>query len=278
MQAPDTCQPKSRAWLEAAVEAPVVVALRGAGEPSLLADEDVHWLPIGQVEALLAHFRSRGVGEAVLAGKVPKTLLFGGRAGDAERSGGIDALELDARAIALLSALPDRRDDSILGAIADTLADEGVRLTPQVEWADGLLPGVGPQASVKPSDQEWLDVRFGWAIAKAIAGLDVGQTVVVKKQAVLAIEAIEGTDAAIARAGALGGEGGVVIKVAKPNQDPRFDVPAIGAATIEGMRGSGARLLAYEAGETLLLERDRVLREADAAGIAIVGVPPGGPE
>ena len=246
----------------------VVVALRGAAESEALTEVgDVRWLPVGQIEAILAHFRSRGVRQAVMAGKVAKGPLL---ASPAE-------LDLDERAIALLESLPDRSDASILGVIADTLAREGVELAAQADWVPDLVPGAGVLGTVRPNGEQLSEIGFGWPIAKAVAELDVGQTVVVKGRAVLAVEAIEGTDSAIERAGVLGGAGAVVVKVPRPSQDPRFDTPAFGIGTVGAMERAGARMLAFEADATLMLDRSRVVEAADAAGIALLGVPAEGP-
>lgn len=144
----------------------------------------------------------------------------------------------------------------------------------QAELAPELWAGEGTLGRVEPTPEQLADVAFGWPVAKALGEVDVGQTVVVKGRAVLAVEAIEGTDAAIRRGCALGEEGACVVKVAKPGQDPRFDVPAIGLATIRSLVEGKASLLAVEAGRTVVLEREALLREADARGIAVVGVSP----
>jgi DUF1009 family protein len=210
---------------------------------------------------MLEALRASGVREAVLAGRMPKALLYQDEA----------RLRLDERAVEVLQGLADRSDDSILGALADLLLGEGIRLIAQAELVPELLPGPGVLGAVAPSDDQRADVAFGWPIARAIAGLDVGQTVVVKDCAVLAVEAVEGTDAAIRRAGEVA-SGGCVVKVAKPRQDPRFDVPTVGLGTLEVLSESGASLLAFEAERTLVLDRADLTARADAAGIVVWAV------
>ena len=223
----------------------------------------VTWLHPGEVEAALEALRAAGVREAVLAGKVHKAALFASP----------PALRADAAARELVGALRDRRDDSILAALAALLEGRGIRLLPQAALVPELLAGEGPLGCERPSPAQEADVAFGWPIARAIADLDVGQTVVVKDGAVLAVEAIEGTDAAIRRAGAIA-PGACVIKVAKPRQDPRFDVPAIGLGTVVALVEARARVLAVEAGHTLVLEREAMIEAADFHGIALLGLAP----
>jgi len=238
------------------------VAVRELAEPRLeeLVDE-LHWVHPGEVGSAVAAFRAAGVREAVMAGKVAKGRLVADRA----------ALHLDGQAEGLLAQLPDFEDDSVLGKVADFLESLGIRLLPQHALCPELLAGEGVLTKTAPSEAQWADFAFGFPIAKAIGGLDIGQTVVVKDRAVLAVEAIEGTDAAIRRGGALAA-GASVVKVAKPEQDPRFDVPAIGPDTVATLSEAGIAALAFEAGATLVLERDELVRVADAHGIAIAGV------
>jgi DUF1009 family protein len=241
----------------------IAVAFHGDTETAL-ADEvdELHWLHLGELETLIARFRAAGARRAVMAGKVLKTNLFGDLA----------RLKPDARASALIAGLRTRSDDSILGAIADELAGEGITLLPQAALVPELLAGEGTLGSVEPTAGQRRDVAFGWPVAKALGAFDVGQTVVVRERAVLAVEAIEGTDAAVARGAALGGPGATVIKVAKPRQDPRFDMPAVGLGTLEVLASGNVAVLAVEADRTLLLDRAEFLREADRRGIAVLGV------
>jgi DUF1009 family protein len=237
------------------------IAFHGQTDPRLEGGAEVTWLHPGQVGAALATLRAAGVREAVMAGKVPKLGLVAQPA----------SLRPDAEALRLLAALRDRRDDSILGALADFLEERGIRLLAQADWVPEWVVGAGVLGAVAPTERQLADAEFGVPIAAAIAGLDIGQTVVVADRAVLAVEAIEGTDAAIRRAGALA-SGATVVKVAKPSQDPRFDVPAVGRATLDAMREARAGLLAVEASRTLVLEREAFVVEADRLGIAVIGV------
>jgi DUF1009 family protein len=239
------------------------VALEGFADPGLADAVDACTrLPVGQLERLFAFLRSEAVQQVVLAGKVPKRLLF-------ESPG---SLQADATAITLLATLGDRKDDSILSSFARALEAEGFELVAQAELAPELLAAEGPLGAVVPGPAQLADVAFAWPIAKALGELDIGQTVVVEGRAVLALEAIEGTDAAIRRGCALGRGGACAVKVAKPQQDPRFDVPAVGLETVRALAEGRGGLLAVEAGRTLLLEREAMVREADATGIALLGV------
>lgn len=241
----------------------VAIAFRGITDPGLESEVDeLRWQALGELQAALDFLRERGALEAVMAGKVSKIHL----------AGGVEALRPDARAARLLGTLSDLNDDTILGAIADELEREGIRISPQAALVPNLLAGEGVLGRVDPTPSQWDDIRFGWPIAKAIAGLDIGQTVVVHDRAVLAVEALEGTDEAIRRAGKLGRPGLCIVKVAKPDQDPRFDLPAVGLETIECAAGAGAAVLAFEAGSTLVLDRPELIRRADEAEIALVGV------
>ncbi|MGH7337688.1 MAG: LpxI family protein [Myxococcota bacterium] len=238
------------------------VALRDQTRPEIEgAVESITWIYPGEVGVGLAAFRAAGVREVVMAGKVTKSDLFQNP----------DALRLDANAAGMIDALGDRKDDTILGRLADFLETLGLRLLPQYALTPELLAAPGVLTKTQPTEAQRADIAFGFPIAKAIGGLDIGQTVVVKDRAVLAVEAIEGTDAAIRRAGAIA-PGACAVKVAKPSQDPRFDVPTIGAATVAVLAEARIAVLAIEAGATVVLERDEVVREADAHGIAIVAV------
>jgi len=239
----------------------VAIAFPGRTDPALDAHAEVTWLHPGEVGAALGVLREAGVCEAAMVGKVPKAALVSQFA----------ELRPDAEALRLLAGLGDWRDDSILGAIADLLEKHGIRLMAQADLLPDLVGGLGVLGAVEPTAAQRADVTFGFGIAKALAGLDVGQTVVVKDKAVLAVEAIEGTDAAIRRAGE-SASGACVVKVSKPSQDPRFDVPTIGPGTLAALRDAKAALLAFEAGRTLVLDRDDLAVEADAHGIALLGV------
>jgi len=241
------------------------IGLHGLADPSLGAEVDrCEWRHLGELEEILDALGRSGAREVALAGKTPKALLWQQR----------DRLRIDARARALLAGLASRNDDALLGAIAELLEKQGFALASQLELAAELVAPEGLIAGRALNDAEVQDVAFGFPIARALGGLDVGQSVVVQNRAVLALEAIEGTDAMIARG--LGfaerGRPACAVKVAKPNQDPRFDVPAIGADTVRALAAGGGSALAVEAGRTLVLDRDELAREAERAGIAVVGV------
>ena len=241
------------------------VAFHGETDPELAANVDcITWLHLGELAALLDALHAAGAEDVVMAGKILKTSLYGDLA----------SLKPDARAIALFAGLRDRSDDAILGAIADILAGEGLLLRPQAELVPELLAQAGVLGGVVPGEAQRRDAAFGWRIAKALGQVDVGQTVVVRDRAVMALEAIEGTDAAIRRGALLGGPGVTVVKVAKPGQDPRFDMPAIGPDTLEVLVEAKAASLAVEAGRTLVVDRARVVELADAHGIALFGIGP----
>jgi hypothetical protein len=225
---------------------------------SACADE-VEWVNVGKLGKLINALRKRGISEAVMAGKVSKTLLYKSK------------ITPDLRAVKLLFSLKDRKDDSILLSITKELEDEGIRLLDITRFSGSLLTPEGVHTKKKPTDAEWKDIEFGWKVAKEIGKLDIGQTVVVKEQAVMAVEAIEGTDEAIRRGGMLSGEGVVVVKVSKPEQDMRFDVPAVGLQTLSIMQEVRARVLALEAHKCLILQRAALIEEANKSKITIVG-------
>jgi len=246
----------------------LAVAFRGLSDPALVQEVDeLHWLYLGEVEKLLCVFGEAGVRDLVMAGKVSKDHLYRERA----------ELRPDRRALEILEALPDRRDDAILGALARALEAEGLVLHSQAELAPGLVAGVGVLGACSPSAAQLGDMAFGWPVAKAIGALDIGQTVVVEQGSVLAVEAMEGTDAAIRRGGRLGVGGACVVKVARPGQDLRFDLPAIGLGTLEAMVEAKASALAFEAGCSVILDRDELIARADVQQIALVGFAGPGP-
>lgn len=238
------------------------VAFRDLTDPGIAREvEDVTWIHPGEVATGIAAFRAAQVRDAVMAGRVPKAALFRNP----------DALHLDGEARALIARLGDRRDDTILGMVAAHLESQGIHLLPQWAPAPELLAPVGALGSRDLTAAERADVEFALPIARRMGALDIGQTIAVKDGVVLAVEAVEGTNAAIRRAGHFAA-GACVVKVAKPQQDPRFDVPAVGAGTLAALVDAKAHALAIEAGATVVLERDELLRGADAHGIAVVGV------
>jgi DUF1009 family protein len=240
------------------------IALRDFASPELASlCSSIHWLAPGAIANALAALSASGAKEVVLAGKVPKGALFATEAAA--------ALALDARAESELAALPDRRDASILLRVVSGLEALGLRVLPQAELVPELLAGEGPLAGPAPTPQQLRDIGAGFPIARALAAADVGQTLVLHSGSVLAVEAIEGSDEAIRRGGRYA-RGATVLKVARPDQDPRFDLPAIGPDTLDALCEVGARCLAVEAGRTLLIDRERLCARAGESGIALVGV------
>ncbi|HET8635643.1 MAG TPA: UDP-2,3-diacylglucosamine diphosphatase LpxI [Acidobacteriaceae bacterium] len=229
----------------------------------------VYWLSLGELSRLIETFQREGVTRAVMAGQVKHKQIF-------------SSIRPDWRLAKLLLSLRTKNTDMLLGAVAKVLGDEGIELISSTSYLEPLLAKPGVLTRRKPSEQEERDIAYGRNVARVIAGFDIGQTVVVASQACVAIEAMEGTDSAIERAGALMGSleeeastldrSLTVIKIAKPKQDMRFDVPVIGVGTVETMRRAGATCLAIEAGRTLVFDADNVMTIADAAGIAVVAL------
>ena len=236
----------------------------------------VHWLSLGELSRLIDTFHKEGVTQAVMAGQVKHKQIF-------------SSIRPDWRLAKLLLNLRTRNTDMLLGAVAKVLADEGIELISSTAFLEPLLAQEGVLTERAPDADERKDIEYGLGVARAVAGFDIGQTVVVAAQACVAVEAMEGTDAAIERAGELmrsvdedaAGEASTlarrltVVKVAKPNQDMRFDVPVIGMRTLDAMRKAGAKCLSVEAGRTLLFDREALLQRANKEKIAIVAVPRG---
>lgn len=219
----------------------------------------LHWISLGQLGTCISIMKAAGVTHAVMAGQVKHTKIF---------SGGIVP---DWTFMTVLTKLRSRNTDGLIGAVAEVLRDKGIELIDSTGLLRPLLAKPGALTQREPTEEEQKSFEFGYRMADAIAALDIGQTVAVKHQAVVAVEAMEGTDAVIARAGQLAGPGVCVVKVAKPKQDMRFDVPVIGIATVQAMRSAGATALSIDAGRTLVLDGDSVFASANEAGIAIVG-------
>ena len=219
--------------------------------------DQIDWLRVGELNRLLSVFRKSGVRQAIMAGQIAPRNLFD--------------LHPDWRALLLLAKLKRRNAESIFSAIAVELERIGVTLLPATTFLDQFLASNGVIAGPKLSRRERSEIDFGWDIAKRIASLDIGQTIVVKNGTVLAVEGFDGTNETIRRGGALSGGGAVAIKVSKPNQDLRFDVPVIGMETIGVAAEAKVRVIAVEAGRTLLLDRDRVIETASEREISIVG-------
>jgi DUF1009 family protein len=238
----------------------IAVAHEGETLPELSRWVDgIFWIKVGQLGKLISIFKEQGVHDVLMAGGIKKTRLF---------QGGMP----DLRAAALLAKMLYKKDDSILRAVAAELESEGITVRESTLYLDNILAPAGILTRRKPSKDERLDIEFGWQMAKEIGKLDIGQTVVVKNQAGLAVEAIEGTDEAIRRGGRLCGKGAVVVKICKPQQDLRFDLPAIGMQTIQTMKEVKASCLAVEAGKTIIFDQKEIAAEADRSGIAIVAV------
>jgi len=225
---------------------------------------DLYWVSLGQLSKAIEILRGAGVSQAVMAGQVKHVRMFSG-------------IVPDRLLLSVLLKLRARNTDALIAAVAQVMGEHGVELLDSTAYLEPLIARSGVLTARPLADQEQQDIEFGYGMADRIAALDIGQTIVVKNTAVVAVEAMEGTDQVIARAGRLAGPGACVIKVAKPSQDMRFDVPVVGVATIDAMREAGATALSIDAGRTLLIDGDAVVRAADAAGIAIVGRPAGKP-
>jgi hypothetical protein len=242
---------------KAGVSKIVAVAFTGETDPAIAKHVDlVEWLRVGQLSRLLKFFHDQQIHQAIMAGQIAPKNLFD--------------LRPDWKALFLLAKLKQRNAESIFAAIADELSKVGVDLVPATTFLEDQLAPAGLVVGPKLSRREEQDVDLGWKIAKEIARLDIGQTVIVKNGTVLAVEAFEGTNDAIERGGKLAGKDAVMIKVAKPNQDMRFDIPVIGVETIRIAAEAKLRVIAVEAGKTLLLERDEIVDLATRAKISIV--------
>ena len=238
---------------------------RAAREPDGIS---VHWLSLGELSRLIKTFQKAGVRQAVMAGQVKHKQIF-------------SSIRPDWRLAKLLLSLRTRNTDMLLGAVAKVLEDEGITLLSSTAFLEPMLAPVGVLTRRVPDENERNDIAYGLRVARGIAGFDLGQTVVIAAGACVAVEAMEGTDATIARAGVLMatmgegattlGRGLTVVKVAKPKQDMRFDVPVVGVTTLAAMRAAGAACLCVEAGRTLLFDREGMIHFADEAGMAIVG-------
>ena len=244
-----------------------VVAIKEEAFPDLeqaaaSAGADLHWVSLGHLGTCIKIFKASGISQAVMAGQVKHVKIFSG-------------IVPDLTLLSVFSRLRARNTDALISAVADVMHDNGVELLDSTAFLGPLLAREGVLSARPPSDEERADLEFGYRMADAIAALDIGQTIAVKHKAVVAVEAMEGTDEVIGRAGHLAGPGVRIVKVAKPNQDMRFDVPVIGIATIQAMRVAGASALSVDAGRTLVLDGEHVFASANEAGIAIVGRPGG---
>jgi len=238
----------------------IVVGFKSETEDDVVSAADQFiWVKLGQVGKVIRYFKKHSVSEAVFLGTITKTRIF-------------RDLFLDFKALSVWKKMDRRHDDAILRAVADVLADEGITIIESTIYLKDLIFPSGVLTKSAPSKKQHKDIEFGWSMAKAIGGLDIGQCVVVRDRTVLAVEAIDGTDATILRGGRLGKEQIVIVKVHKPGQDFRFDLPATGLETIETMKKVNGAVLAVEAGKSLMFDSEAVIREADKHGIVIVGV------
>ena len=243
---------------KAGVKKLIAAAFTGETDPVLAQHVDlIEWMRVGQLNRLLKFFNEHKIHHAIMAGQIAPKNLFD--------------LRPDLKALLVLGKLKQRNAESIFAAIADELARIDVNLLPATTFLEDCLASSGLIAGAKLSQREQEDVDLGWKIAKEIARLDIGQTIIVKNGTVVAVEAFEGTNEAIKRGGALAREGAVMVKVAKPNQDMRFDVPVIGVETVRVAAEAKLRVIAIGAGKTLLLERDAVVDLANRSKISIVG-------
>ena len=223
------------------------------------AVDEVLWVKLGQLGKMIKFFHQQGVGETVFVGAITKTRIFR------------DILP-DLKGMSLWNKIDSKQDDAILRAVAGALEKEGIKVLESTLYLRHLLFPHGVLTRKKPDKNQRLDIEFGWKNARAIGAMDIGQCVVVRNCSVVAVEAIEGTDVTIARGGALAREKVVVVKVKKPNQDFRFDLPATGIKTIETLASVNGAVLAVEAGQSLIFDREAAVKAADEAGIVVVGV------
>jgi DUF1009 family protein len=238
----------------------VAVAHRGETDPALAARvHRLEWIYVGQLGKIIRIFKEAGVRQAVMAGGISRGRLF-------------RHFRPDLKALNLVRRVGAGQDDRLLRGVAAELEREGITVAPSTLFLEDLLVPPGPLSQRRPTPEELQDIELGLAVAKEIGRLDLGQCVVVRRQIVVAVEAIEGTDETIRRGGRLAGPGAVVVKVSKPHQDLRFDVPAVGRETIQAMGEVQARVLAVEAGKTLIFDRAEMLKLADQADIAVWGL------
>ena len=240
-----------------------VIAVKEEAFPDLepaarAAGAQLHWVSLGHLGKCIKLLKAAGARQAIMAGQVKHAKIFSG-------------IVPDLTLLSVLTRLKARNTDALIAAVADVLRGEGIELLDSTTFLEPLLARRGTLSRRAPDDGEVEDFAFGYRMADAVAGLDIGQTIVVKHKAVVAVEAMEGTDAVIRRAGEIAGGGTRVVKVAKPAQDMRFDVPVVGVATIDCMRAAGATAISLDAGRTLIVDGDRFFAAADDAGIAVVG-------
>ncbi len=238
----------------------ITVALKEEADPAIEkhADELI-WLSIGQLSKTIAFLKDHGVKDAVMAGQVKHTQLF-------------RHIVPDLRAAKLLSKVVNKKAESLLSTVIQEFEAEGIHFLSSTTYLEHWLCGKGVMTKRSLSSAEEADIAFGAPLAQLVAAEDIGQTLIVKDKTIVAVEAMEGTDACIRRAGEIAGARCVVIKVARPRQDPRFDIPVVGERTLESLKSAGAKVLALEAGKTLLLRKDQLLKDANASGLTITGI------
>lgn len=239
----------------------VVAAAHAGQSPQELADlvDSLCWVKLGQLGKIISHFKKEGVRHTVMLGSIKKTNIF-------------RDVRPDLKGLSLWNKVNARQDDALLRAVAGEMEKEGITIVASTDFLPELLFPKGALTRKKPTDRQMEDIQFGWQVARQIGAMDIGQCVVIRNRTILAVEAIEGTDATIKRGGSLAKERAVVVKLKKPNQDFRFDLPAVGSTTIASMREVNANVLAVEAGQALLFDRDTFITEADHAGICVVGI------
>ena len=238
----------------------IAIAIEGVTDPAIgeVVDQ-VHWLEWGDVSGflgLLGKFRSGGITQAVMAGKVEQTRIYDADAPESLKS--------------MLASVPIRHTDALINAVVNLLSGAGIELLKSTDFLQNHIVNKGTLTRRAPDDREKEDIAHGWTVAKELGALDIGQSVVVKDRAVVAVEAMEGTDECLLRARGLAGDGAVLVKVGKPGQDLRFDVPVVGASTISSMVANGVSALCIEANLTVLLDAQKFCRDADSAGVAVV--------
>ncbi len=239
----------------------VAVAIKGDTSPGLKKYVDkIYWLGLSEFSRLFEIFRQEGITKVVMAGQISPQRLF---SKEITKSGELKEM---------LAAVKDKKADTIFGAIAEKLNNAGLQLLDSTTFLEDLLPGKGTLSKREPDFAGWEDIYFGLELAKEIAFLDIGQTVAVKDKAIVAIEALEGTDNLIKRAGKLSREGFTIVKVSKPKQDLRFDIPVVGLNTVKNLIQAKARCLAIESGKTLFLDQQQAVRLADRKGLGLVAV------
>lgn len=236
----------------------VTVALKEEADKEIetVCDETV-WLSVGKIQKIIDAFKERNVDTAIMVGQVKHAKIY-------------SAITMDLRALKIMTSLVNKKTDTILTAVVKEFEKDGIKFLPSHIYLKHLIAEKGLVVGTKLNSDESKDMEFGFKIAKGIAGLDIGQTVVVKDKSVLAVESIEGTDECIKRAYSLGGENAIVVKVAKPNQDFRFDVPVIGTRTIDTLKNNKIRAMIIEAGSTLILDKDDVIKKAKESNVTII--------